>query len=138
MVEVVAIEPGDIGKMWPIVEPLYQKALKSTDWDQYDTDDLQQMIEEGETLALVAAKGAKIIAALGINLVSHPKKRECVILIAGGDEIDEWLEPIHDVIVTLAKEHQADSIVVHGRSGWARKLAQYGYKQRYVTVELEI
>jgi hypothetical protein len=117
---------------------MYSQALEKMAWDQYDTDDLHSMIEDGETLALVVAKDAKIIAALGLNLVSHPKKRECVILIAGGDAIDEWLEHVNEAIIGLAKEQQADSVVIHGRDGWVRKLKHLGYEKQYITVAMEL
>jgi len=138
MVKVVAIPPEHIDRFWPVLEPLYEKALDKMDWDQYDTTDLHSMIEDGETIALAVAKDAKIVAALGISLVTHPLKRECVILIAGGDDIDEWLEPVNESIIALAKEQQADSIVIHGRDGWIKRLKTLGYKKRYVTVEMEI
>jgi hypothetical protein len=138
MVKVVAIPPENIDQFWPVLEPMYSQALEKMAWDQYDTDDLHSMIEDGETLALVVAKDAKIIAALGLNLVSHPKKRECVILIAGGDAIDEWLEPVNEAIIGLAKEQQADSVVIHGRDGWVRKLKHLGYEKQYITVAMEL
>lgn len=129
---VVAIRNDQLDQCWSSVSPLLEKALQKG-YGEMDTDDIHTMLEEQSAVLILAVVGDNISAAIVATLVAKPAIRELVILTAGGEELDEWLDEVMESFDILAKEMQADIIAVHGRRGWVSKLKQYGYEEVHTT-----
>ena len=70
----------------------------------------------------------KVESAVITEVIQYPQKKVCRYFLAGGSNINNWLEPIQQEIEKFAKYNQCDAIEVAGRKGWLRKLK--GYEQK--------
>ena len=75
-------------------------------------------------------------SAVVTEVAQYPQKRICRYFLAGGSNMNNWLEPIQTEIEKFAKLNNCQAIEVAGRKGWARKLK--GYEQKIYLFSKEI
>ena len=129
-----AIPHTQLQQIWPRVAPLLERAIKKGN-GEYDLEDLHSYLEDNSHILIIAHDDQDLHAALTINLIEYPMKRILNIGTAGGEVMDEWLDEFMEVIVTLAKAHQADSIYIQGRDGWIKKMRKYYFNKAYTVLE---
>lgn len=130
---IIAIKQDDLHKWWPLVRQFIEKAL-TKGYGEYDSDDIHTLLEDGKAGLILAVVGDNVAAGIVVTTIEKPALREMVILTAGGEHLDQWLPDIMGTFDVLAAEQQADVISIHGRSGWVKKLKQYGYEPIHTTV----
>jgi hypothetical protein len=130
---IIAIRQDDLHKWWPQVRSFITKAL-TRGYGEYDDEDIHTLLEDGNATLVLAIVDNKVVAGIVTTLIEKPALRELIIMTAGGDHLDSWLPEIMDVFDKIAEEQQADAILVHGRAGWVKKLAPYGYGYVHTTV----
>jgi len=130
---IVAIRQNDLHKWWPLVREFIEKAL-SKGYGEYESEDIHTLLEDEQATLLLAVINGKAVAGIVVTLLKKPALREMVILTAGGEHLDEWLDDIMIAFDRLAIEQMADVIAIHGREGWVKKLKPYGYEPAHTTV----
>jgi len=75
-------------------------------------------------------------SAIITEVAEYPRKKILRYFLAGGKNLDNWLEPIQKEIEKFAKNNQCNAIEVAGRKGWLRKLK--GYKQKIFLMSKEL
>ena len=60
------------------------------------------------------------------------------ILLCCGDYLNEWYDPLFELLYQVASLNKCDLAEVLGRKGWVRKLKDLGFKQTMWIVEREI
>lgn len=100
---------------------------------EMDLDDVLAWIVDGRLHLFGFFAHEQVFGAGTVQIVEHPQKRVAMVVHLGGDlavveqvmpQFDEW-----------AREHQIDSIMLWGRKGWEKVLADKGFKYRYTVLE---
>ena len=128
---IIQVPKEDIHFIWNEVESLIKKALD----DCYTTDDILKGLVF-EKFQLFISWENKVESAVITEVAQYPQKKILRYFLAGGNNINNWLEPIQEKIEKFAKLNNCNSIEVAGRKGWARKLK--GYEQKIYLFSKEL
>ena len=120
---IIKVPQEDLHIVWNEVEPLIKKALDDT----YTARDILDGLVKNSFQLFISWED-KVESAVITEVIQYPQKKVCRYFLAGGSNINNWLEPIQQEIEKFAKYNQCDAIEVAGRKGWLRKLK--GYKQK--------
>tara|TARA_R110000851_G_scaffold152505_1_gene294209 strand:- start:16 stop:405 length:390 start_codon:yes stop_codon:yes gene_type:complete len=128
---IIQVPEKDLHIIWNEVEPLIKKALD----DCYTTDDILQGLANN-SFQLFISWNNKVESAVVTEVAQYPQKKILRYFLAGGNNLNNWLEPIQETIEKFAKHNNCNSIEVAGRKGWARKLK--GYEQKIYLFSKEL
>tara|TARA_R100001082_G_C4365746_1_gene161845 strand:- start:608 stop:997 length:390 start_codon:yes stop_codon:yes gene_type:complete len=128
---IIQVPKEDIHFIWNEVESLIKKALD----DCYTTDDILKGLIFDKFQLFISWEN-KVESAVITEVAQYPQKKVCRYFLAGGSNMNNWLEPIQKTIEKFAKHNNCNSIEVAGRKGWARKLK--GYEQKIYLFNKEI
>jgi hypothetical protein len=128
---IIQVPKEDIHFIWNEVESLIKKALD----DCYTTDDILKGLIFDKFQLFISWEN-KVESAVVTEVAQYPQKKVCRYFLAGGSNINNWLEPIQETIEKFAKHNNCNSIEVAGRKGWARKLK--GYEQKIYLFNKEL
>ncbi len=128
---IIQVPKEDLHIIWNEIEPLIKKALD----DCYTTDDILKGLVF-EKFQLFISWENKVESAVITEVAQYPQKKILRYFLAGGNNINNWLEPIQEKIEKFAKLNNCNSIEVAGRKGWARKLK--GYEQKIYLFSKEL
>lgn len=103
---------------WERAKPLIEAALEY-DSNGHTIEDVERSIAEGRSVLLSGENSAIVFDVSDVRLLH--------VRLAGGTLGDLRVAGIQQV-EDLAKEYRCDSVVVSGRSGWARVLRERGYQ----------
>ena len=128
---IIQVPKEDLHIIWNEIEPLIKKALD----DCYTTDDILKGLVF-EKFQLFISWENKVESAVVTEVAQYPQKKILRYFLAGGNNINNWLEPIQEKIEKFAKLNNCNSIEVAGRKGWPRKLK--GYEQKIYLFSKEL
>ena len=128
---IIQVPKEDLHIIWNEIEPLIKKALD----DCYTTDDILKGLIFDKFQLFISWEN-KVESAVVTEVAQYPQKKVCRYFLAGGSNINNWLEPIQETIEKFAKHNNCNSIEVAGRKGWARKLK--GYEQKIYLFNKEL
>ena len=128
---IVKVPPEDLFIIWNEVEPLIKKALD----DCYKAQDILDGLMETRFQLFISWED-RVESAVVTEVAKYPQKKILRYFLAGGENMNNWLEPIQKEIEQFAKDNQCDAIEVAGRKGWTRKLKGYEQKIYLFTKEL--
>jgi hypothetical protein len=128
---IIQVPKEDLHIIWNEIEPLIKKALD----DCYTTDDILKGLVFEKFQLFISWKN-KVESAVVTEVAQYPQKKILRYFLAGGNNINNWLEPIQEKIEKFAKLNNCNSIEVAGRKGWARKLK--GYEQKIYLFSKEL
>ncbi len=120
---IIKVPQEDLHIVWNEVEPLIKKALDDT----YTARDILDGLVKNAFQLFISWED-KVESAVITEVIQYPQKKVCRYFLAGGSNMNNWLEPIQQEIEKFAKYNQCDAIEVAGRKGWLRKLK--GYEQK--------
>ena len=120
---IIKVPQEDLHINWNEVEPLIKKALDDT----YTARDILDGLVKNSFQLFISWED-KVESAVITEVIQYPQKKVCRYFLAGGSNMNNWLEPIQQEIEKFAKYNQCDAIEVAGRKGWLRKLK--GYEQK--------
>jgi hypothetical protein len=83
----------------------------------------------------VVYNGITPVAAFTTQL-NKDKSICCVTL--GGENMDKWLDLVENTICEYGKQSGCVTANLHGRRGWVKALAQYGWKEQLTTMSKEL
>lgn len=136
-VQVFFIPTKIVETLWPVFAPMVDKAAKKYA-HQYDLDDvLRGLLEERSGLFGVFLDN-KPIAAIIASPVAYPKRKNLLIELVGGNDVDQWWSEAIHAITEQAKAAGYSSIEARARKGWAKMAEKCNFKQVAVAYELEL
>lgn len=122
--------------LWPLVRGWIADALARG--NALETpDDVLAKIQAQEYQLWVVDDG-KPAAAFVTRIATGSLGSALVAVCLGGQGMERWLHAVEDVIARFAKSKGCKRIYLHGRRGWVRQLAQYGWAEDTVNVMKEI
>ena len=122
---VTPVPKEDIFLIWQQVAPLLKPALDNT----YDIMDIEKGLQENR-FQLFISWNNKVESAVVTEIAVYPRAKVLRYFLAGGTNLDNWLEKIQQVIEKFAKNNNCTQVEVAGRKGWVKKLK--GYKEKAV------
>jgi len=126
---VEAIKADEINDNWEWIKPYIDSAL-SYSLGEMTANEVRRNGVNGSYLFLYfKGKGLATVEA-----VDYRNKTILWCPQVAGEDLDEWIDELWDVLLNLAKEKNAKEIAIHGRRGWLKKLAPYGFKEQYTTM----
>ena len=75
-------------------------------------------------------------SAVVTEIAQYPQSKVLRYFLAGGNNLDNWLERIQETIEKFAKKQKCTHLEVAGRKGWVRKLK--GFKMKAIILSKEI
>jgi len=129
---IVKVPPEDLYTIWEDVEKLIKEALD----DCYKPQDILSGLMENKFQLFISWNNFKVESAIITEVAQYPRKKILRYFLAGGKNLDNWLEPIQQEIEKFAKLNNCQAIEVAGRKGWARKLK--GYEQKIYLFNKEL
>lgn len=128
---ITQVPKEDLHLIWNEVEPLIKKALDDT----YSARDILDGLVKNSFQLFISWEN-KVESAVITEVVQYPQKKICRYFLAGGSNMDNWLEPIQQTIEQFAKHNNCDAVEVAGRKGWSKKLK--GYEQKVYLFSKEL
>ena len=122
----------DINYVWQQVEPLVIRALD----DSYTARDVLDGIIRNKFQLFISWENDKVESAVVTEVADYPRKRILRYVLAGGNNLENWLEPIQEKIEEFATNNYCQAIEVAGRKGWLRKLK--GFEQKIYIMSKEL
>ena len=126
----VCVDPCDVEKVWPKVEPLLRRAIERTQLSDFDS--CTSALFTGAHLLWMAIADDKIEAIATTELAKVGSRKICTIVACAGENRERWL-PLIAGIEKFAKNEGCDAMRIYGRRGWKRVLDDYRIK--YVVLE---
>jgi hypothetical protein len=78
----------------------------------------------------------KVESAVVTEIAAYPQAKILRYFLAGGTNLNNWLERIQNKIEEFAKRENCTHIEVAGRKGWVRKLKGFKIKAYLLNKEI--
>ncbi len=114
------------------MSPLLEKALDET----YTIKDILYGLSNERMQLFISWNDNKIESAVVTEIAQYPRAKILRYFLAGGTNLDNWLERIQEKIEKFAKQNECTHLEVAGRKGWVRKLK--GYQMKAIILSKEI
>ena len=129
---VTRVPSEDLEFIWSQVAPLIEKALDET----YSIKDILYGLANDRMQLFISWNDNKIESAVVTEIAQYPQAKILRYFLAGGINLDNWLERIQEKIEKFAKQNKCTHLEVAGRKGWVRKLK--GYQMKAIILSKEI
>jgi len=136
LIRIAGIQSGDVGDIWPAVSGWIAEAL-AAGHSLESIDDVREQIEARDyQLWVVYSPGP--VAAFVTRIATGELGSALVAVCLGGQGMHHWLFAVEDVISNFARDKGCKRVCLHGRRGWVRQLAGYGWAEESVNVTKEL
>ena len=122
----------DLFLIWQQCSPLLEKALD----ESYEIADILKGIKEDRFQLFISWNQNKVESAIITELATYPRTKILRYVLAGGNNLESWLDSIQEVIEKFAIINNCNQVEVAGRTGWKKKLK--GFKQKAILLSKEI
>jgi hypothetical protein len=122
----------DVEFIWSQVSPLLEKALDET----YKIDDILHGLSNNRMQLFISWNNNKVESAVVTEIAAYPQAKILRYFLAGGTNLNNWLERIQNKIEEFAKRENCTHIEVAGRKGWVKKLKGFKIKAYLLNKEI--
>ena len=129
---VTGVSSKNIEKYWKKVSPLLTKALDET----YNIEDIYEGLIAKKMQLFISINKNQIECAVVTEIAVYPQSKVLRYFLAGGINLDNWLDRIQDAIQDFAKSQNCTHLEVAGRKGWVRKLKGFKIKAYLLNKEI--
>jgi len=129
---VTRVPSEDVEFIWSQVAPLLEKALDET----YNIEDILYGLANDRMQLFISWNNNKVESAVVTEIARYPNSKVLRYFLAGGTNLDNWLEQIQIVIQKFAKKQNCTHLEVAGRKGWVRKLKGFRVKAYLLNKEI--
>ncbi len=129
---VTRVPSEDVEFIWSQVAPLLEKALDET----YSIKDILYGLANDRMQLFISWNNNRVESAVVTEIAQYPQSKVLRYFLAGGTNLENWLERIQKVIVKFAKKENCTHLEVAGRKGWVRKLKGFRVKAYLLNKEI--
>ena len=137
IIDVAHIPQDHVDRLWADAAPLLEKAQRRVA-DKMDLDDVLNDLRGGSLQLWMVVVNGVLMAAMTTRIVSYPKKKNLLINLIGGYEMDRWMPRAIDVFVDTAKSLGLNGIEAYGRKGWEKVVKKTSFVEVFTNYEMEI
>jgi hypothetical protein len=131
--ELVCVDPGRVGEVWPHVSALLKAACYRTGLNAFA--DIEADILSGRSLLWLAWNGRRVESAAATILINSEIGKVCIITACGGSDMKRWL-PLIGEIETYARREGCQRVRIYGRKGWLHVL--HGFEEKHIIMDKEL
>lgn len=135
MLEEVRVQVSDLDLVWPVVQPMLQRAIDYNGGD-FDSDYIIHSLVQDTMQLFVGYNEKDIIYAAVTEILVYQNKKALRIVLMAGKDMDSWVDT--KLFEKFGKLEGCDRIEIVGRKGWVKKLLSKGYKQTHYIVTKEL
>ncbi len=129
---VTRVPSEDVEFIWSQIKPLLEKALDET----YTIDDIYKGLIEDRMQLFISWNDERVESAVVTEIAQYPQSKVLRYFLAGGTNLDNWLERIQKIIEKFAKQENCTHLEVAGRKGWVKKLKGFRVKAYLLNKEI--
>lgn len=129
---VTRVPSEDVEFIWSQVAPLLEKALD----ESYSIVDILYGIITDRMQLFISWNNDRVESAVVTEIAQYPQSKVLRYFLAGGTNLENWLERIQEVIEKFAKKENCTHLEVAGRKGWVRKLKGFRVKAYLLNKEI--
>jgi UTP-glucose-1-phosphate uridylyltransferase len=129
---VTRVPSEDVEFIWSQIKPLLEKALDET----YTIDDIYKGLIDDRMQLFISWNDERVESAVVTEIAQYPQSKVLRYFLAGGVNLENWLERIQKVIEKFAKKENCTHLEVAGRKGWVRKLKGFRVKAYLLNKEI--
>lgn len=139
MIRCSAISADNVYKIAPAVQEFLGKASKYTG-GRYTAQDMIDCCAEGHKLMWIAFNEDNILGVVITSIVHYPRKTAMVWDFTGGVRMNEWYDPMADMLLRAARDLGCDLIeTTTMRAGWDKwHKERLGMEREFVTYSKEV
>ena len=129
---VTRVPSEDLEFIWSQVAPLLEKALDET----YSIKDILYGLANDRMQLFISWNDNRVESAVVTEIAQYPQAKILRYFLAGGRNLENWLERIQEKIEKFAKQNKCTHLEVAGRKGWVRKLKGFSVKAYLLNKEI--
>ena len=129
---ITRVPSEDVELIWKQVSSYLVKALDET----YAIEDIYEGLIDDRMQLFISWNNNRVESAVVTEIAVYPQSKVLRYFLAGGANLENWLERIQIIIEKFAKRENCTHIEVAGRKGWVRKLK--GFKVKAYLLNKEI
>ena len=133
--QVSAVPAEYVKQVWPDVKDYLDGAAAYTH-GRYEVEDILDSIIGYDHTLWIAFTEEGIKGAVVTNIIDYPRKRMLCMSFCGGVELDEWKDPMLQLLQKWAYDNDCDGIEATARLGWGKIFKSDGHKPLWQTFEL--
>ena len=139
MYEVSGVPYYELSNILPKIDKYLDKVIPYTG-GRYAREDILEGIENRilDLWVPINVEKNTVDGVVVTQFTVYPRKKDFTILLCCGDYLNEWYDPLFELLYQVASLNKCDLAEVLGRKGWVRKLKDLGFKQTMWIVEREI
>lgn len=132
--EIVYVKPENIGTAWPMFRDYAEQVMEVSAGRRTGGKLLLDLFQGHEILWLVMEED-EAIGFCTMQFIQYDSVKLLRVNMLAGDRFDEWRDEMNHRLEVFAQENGAVGLELIGRKGWVRKLADLGWRERFVTME---
>ena len=129
---VTRVPSEDVEFIWSQIKPLLEKALDET----YTISDIYKGLLDYRCQLFISWNDDRVESAVVTEIAQYPQSKVLRYFLAGGTNLDNWLERIQKIIEKFAKQENCTHLEVAGRKGWVKKLKGFRVKAYLLNKEI--
>lgn len=140
MIHISFPEPAKVLDCWAEIEPFVQLAIDHSN-GELSMQRIKNNLGNKEIAlgVIIDTDIEKIIAVVTFDMITFDSGLKVLtIQCAGGERMDDWIDQVDALSISMARRHDCDKIYIIGRKGWERKLRDIGYKHAHTTLTKEV
>lgn len=134
---ITGVQAADAAKVWPHVAHWVADALAHGDELTLPAD-LLGCIEQRDMQLWLVMDGTAAVAVFITEVLNYPHGAVLTVVVLAGHGMDAWLPQVEGTISDFARAFGCRFVRLHGRRGWVRQLAGYGWHEQSVNMAKEV
>ena len=135
--QVSAVPAEYVKQVWPDVKEYLQGAEDYTH-GRYEVEDILDSITDYDHTLWIAFTEEGIKGVVVTNFIDYPRKRMLCMSFCGGVQLENWKDPMLQLLQRWAKDNECDGIEATARLGWSKIFKSDGHKPLWQTFELPL
>lgn len=130
------VQTGDVDQVWYKIKPYAERITDRVGGRVTLGSFYEDLINNRQSLWLAYRTSDRFVTGFCTSrLVDYPGARLLSLDMLAGDDLDGWIDQMHEAVEQWAKGNGCDGMEAAGRAGWYRKLKNKGWKQTISIVE---
>ena len=129
------LDPEDVEYVWDKVEPILARAVSRSE-GELKTNDILDLITEGDMQLWIVSENKEIIAALVTQIITYPQKRILRLVSLAGEDFNKFKHFL-DMVQSFAIQKGCTALELWGRKGWKKLLPEWNSKYIVYTKDIK-
>lgn len=115
--------------------PMIKSGLAHGAGDRRTLDDFLGEVKAGDIRIMVIHGGPDIVAGVFFSVLRHPSRKIVFVEMLAGSAMDSWIQ-MQTALEKYRQQIGADGVEASCRPGLAKYLAEHGWQQKAILMEM--